>query len=164
MLYAVGRRKAVFMRKSIKVIRQLSIALWAAIAVPIAACQPQNVAPVNKTAGGVAIKGYDPVAYFLDGKPVKGSDEFTVWKFSGAGHRDLFAGDPEKYAPRYGGYCAFAVSIGRIADIDPESWTIVDGKLYLNLDKKTKKLWEQDMPGNIRKGDENWPRLLKGGR
>jgi hypothetical protein len=154
---------------SSKVLRLLFIALWATIPVPIAACQSRNVEPVNKTPEGVAIKGYDPVAYFMDGQPVKGSDEFThawndaVWKFSSARHRDLFAGDPEKYAPRYGGYCAFAVSIGRTADIDPGSWTIVDGKLYLNLDKKTKRLWEQDIPGNIRKGDEIWPRLLKNG-
>lgn len=158
------------MRKSIKALSVISIALWAAIAVSIAACQPRNISPVNKTPDGVAIKGYDPVAYFLDGRPVKGNDEFThewkgaLWKFSSAEHRDLFAGDPEKYAPRYGGYCAFAVSINRTADIDPDSWSIVDGKLYLNLDTKTKKLWERDIPGNIKKGDENWPRLLKGGK
>lgn len=147
----------------------LIIAFCSAAVVSIVACQHGKVAPVNKTAEGIAIKGYDAVAYFLDGNPVRGNGEFThawrgaEWRFSSARHRDLFAGDPEKYAPRYGGYCAFAVSIGRTADIDPAEWTIVDGKLYLNLDTKTKKLWEQDIPGNIRKGDENWPRILQGG-
>ena len=160
------------MRMSNKALQLLSVALWTTILLSITACQPRTArtaGPVNRTPEGIAIKGYDPVAYFLDGRPVQGSDEFTyawndaVWKFSSSKHRDLFAGDPEKYAPRYGGYCAFAVSIGRTADIDPASWSIVDGKLYLNLDAKTKKLWEQDIPGNIRKGDANWPRLLKGG-
>lgn len=157
------------MRKTTAYLHMLIIVLGAAVAVSIVACEPVQVAPANKTPEGIAIKGYDPVAYFLDGKPVKGSDEFThlwrgaVWKFSSARHRDLFAGDPEKFAPRYGGYCAFAVSIGKTADIDPDAWTIVDGKLYLNLDTKTRKLWEQDIPGNIRKGDENWPRILGSG-
>ena len=96
---------------------------------------------VNKTSDGVAIKGYDPVAYFADRKPVKGSREFEYfwmgakWRFSTAGHKDLFIKDPDKYAPKYGGYCAYAVSQGTTADIDPDAWKIVDGRLYLNLSK-----------------------------
>ena len=122
---------------------------------------------VNKTSDGVAIKGYDPVAYFTDRKPVKGSREFEYfwmgakWRFSTAGHKDLFIKDPDKYAPKYGGYCAYAVSQGTTADIDPDAWKIVDGRLYLNLSKKIQDRWSKDIPGYIKKADENWPRIFK---
>jgi YHS domain-containing protein len=125
------------------------------------------IEPVNKTADGVAIKGYDPVAYFTDGKPVKGSKAFEYvwmggkWHFSSAAHRDLFIKDPEKYIPKYGGYCAYAISQGTTADIDPGAWNIVDGRLYLNLSKKIKDKWSKDIPGYIKKADENWPKILK---
>jgi len=125
------------------------------------------IEPVNKTSDGVAIKGYDPVAYFIDGKPVKGSRESehvwmgAKWYFSNAEHRDLFIKNPEKYAPKYGGYCAYAVSVGTTADIEPEQWNIVAGKLYLNLSKKIRDKWSKDIPGNIKKADENWPNILK---
>lgn len=121
---------------------------------------------VNKSFfGGVALDGYDPVAYFTEGRPVEGRAELrhewngAVWHFSTPEHRDLFAADPAKYAPQYGGYCAWAVSQGYTADIDPDAWKIVDGKLYLNYDLEVQKRWEQDVPGNIRKADEQWPRL-----
>lgn len=125
------------------------------------------IEPVNKAFDGVAIKGYDPVAYFTDRRPVKGSRELEYvwmgarWRFSIAGHRDLFINDPGKYAPKYGGYCAYAVSQGSTADIDPEAWNIVDGRLYLNLSKKIKDKWSKDIPGYIKKADENWPKILK---
>ena len=125
------------------------------------------IEPINKTSDGVAIKGYDPVAYVVDGKPVRGSRGFEYvwigakWLFSSAEHRDLFIKNPEKYSPKYGGYCAYAVSRGSTADIDPEAWTIVAGKLYLNLSKKIRDKWSKDIPGNIRKADENWPNILK---
>lgn len=121
---------------------------------------------VNKSFfGGVALDGYDPVAYFTEGRPVEGRADLrhewngAVWHFSRTEHRDLFAADPGKYAPQYGGYCAWAVSQGYTADADPDAWKIVDGKLYLNYDLEVQKRWEQDVPGNIRKADENWPRL-----
>jgi hypothetical protein len=121
---------------------------------------------VNKsTFGGVAIEGYDPVAYFEDGKPVEGSKDFTfewmeaTWRFASAEHRDLFAADPEKYAPQYGGYCAYAVSQGSTAGIDPEAWSIVDGKLYLNYNQKIQKKWEADRDAFIEAADENWPKI-----
>ncbi len=123
--------------------------------------------PVNKTSDGAAIKGYDPVAYFTDRKPVKGSRVFEYvwmgakWRFSNAGHKDLFIKDPDKYAPKYGGYCAYAVSQGTTADIDPDAWNIVDGRLYLNLSKRIKDKWIKDIPGYIKKADENWPKILK---
>lgn len=127
------------------------------------------LSPVNRTTfGGVAIDGWDPVAYFTDGKPVEGSREFVhewngaTWRFASAAHRDLFAQAPEKYAPQYGGYCAWAVSQGYTADIDPEAWKIQDGRLYLNYSLDVQKKWAADIPGNVAKGDANWPKLLAG--
>lgn len=125
--------------------------------------------PVWSNWRGLAIAGYDPVAYFSDGKPVAGSSDFTTewqgatWRFASAAHRDQFVADPERYAPQYGGYCAWAVSQGYTAGIDPEAWKIVDGKLYLNYSKDVQKQWEQDVPGNIGKADRSWPQLLAGG-
>jgi YHS domain-containing protein len=115
---------------------------------------------------GLAIKGTDPVAYFTAGEPVAGSAEFThtwggaTWQFASAENRDQFAADPEKFAPQYGGFCAWAVSQGYTAPIDPEAWKIVDDKLYLNYDKRIQSRWEKDIPGNIEKANTNWPGVL----
>ena len=127
----------------------------------------EAIAPVYSTYLGGAIRGYDPVAYFTEKKPVKGKKDFShkwkgaTWYFSSARNRDLFRDNPEKYAPKYGGYCAYAVSQGYTASIVPEAWRIVDGKLYLNYSKGVQQTWEQDIPGYIKLGDKNWPRLLK---
>ena len=135
-----------------------------ALAVPAAALSPVN----RTTFGGVAIDGWDPVAYFTDGKPVEGSKAYSfdwngaTWRFASAAHRDLFAQAPEKYAPQYGGYCAWAVSQGYTADIDPEAWTIDHGRLFLNYSLDVQKKWAADIPGNVAKGDGNWPKLLSG--
>lgn len=115
----------------------------------------------------VAIEGTDPVAYFTEGKPVAGSKKFSHkwdgvnWRFASAKNRDLFKSDPKKYAPQFGGWCAFAVSRGHTASIEPEAWSIVDGKLYLNYSVSVRKQWQADVPGNIQKGIENWPRISK---
>ena len=119
------------------------------------------------TKSGSAIRGYDPVAYFTLGEPTKGSDQFsTSWngatfKFSSADHLALFEAEPAKYAPQYGGYCAYAVSKGSTASTDPDAWTIVDGKLYLNYSKSVQKRWRKDIPGHIKAADNNWPRVLE---
>lgn len=132
------------------------------------ACKKSLVPPVNKTPDGLAIKGYDPVAYVTQGKPIPGlaGEEFVWkgarWRFASAEHRAMFRLDPEKYAPQYGGYCAYAVSQGKTADIDPTAWTIVNNKLYLNLNKDVQDLWERDRDAHIRNADENWPDLLRG--
>ena len=123
--------------------------------------------PVNTTLLGVAIKGYDPVAYFTDSKPVKGDSDYSYewngaeWRFASAAHRDLFKADPVKYAPQYGGYCAWAVSRGYTAGIDPDAWKIVNGRLYLNYSMKVQQQWSEDILGNIAKAEENWPKILK---
>ncbi len=115
------------------------------------------------TADGVAIRGYDPVAYFQQGKPVRGAAAHShdwngvTWRFSSAANRDAFAADPAKYAPQYGGFCAWAVSQGYTASIDPNAWKVVDGKLYLNYSRGVQRTWERDVPGNITKADGNWP-------
>lgn len=115
----------------------------------------------------VAINGYDPVAYFTEGEPIEGNAEYSfswqgaVWHFSSDENRDLFAAAPEKYAPQYGGYCAYAVSRGYTAPTVPEAWSIVDGKLYLNFSLGVRKTWAKDIAGNIIKADKNWPELSK---
>lgn len=123
--------------------------------------------PINKNLFGTALQGYDAVAYFKEGKPVKGQSEFrhdwmgAKWYFASATNRDEFAKSPEKYAPQYGGYCSWAVANGYTANIDPEAWRIVEGKLYLNYDKSVQKKWEADIPGFIKRANENWPKLKK---
>jgi YHS domain-containing protein len=117
-------------------------------------------------ANGLAIRGSDPVAYFTLGEPQQGSADFeyvwnnVTWRFANAENRDKFAANPERYAPQYGGFCAWAVSQGYTASIDPQAWRIVDGKLYLNYNQRIQRRWERDIPGNIAKADANWPDVL----
>ena len=114
----------------------------------------------------VAIKGYDPVAYFTAGKPTQGKKAHSydwmgaTWRFANAKHQKRFRQNPQKYAPQYGGYCAYAVSQGITANIDPQAWRIIDGKLYLNLSPNIQAIWQQDIPGYIAKADANWPKLV----
>jgi YHS domain-containing protein len=120
---------------------------------------------VNKNKRGLALKGYDTVAYFTEGSAVKGSADHVAewggatWRFASAEHRTKFVADPEKYAPQYGGYCAWAVSNNYTAPIDPKAWKIVEGRLYLNYNHKVQTRWEGDMAANIEKADGNWPAL-----
>ncbi len=119
---------------------------------------------INKTwLGALALKGDDPVSYFTDDRPQKGSKDFTddwggaTWRFVNCSNRDLFASSPEQYAPQYWGYCAWRISHGNFFDGDPEVWKVVNGKLYVNYNRDIEKTWEQDVPGFIRKADETWP-------
>jgi len=115
---------------------------------------------------GYAVHGYDVVAYFTVGQPTPGSDQFTAvhdnvtYRFSSSKNRDTFTADPAAYAPQYGGYCAFGTSVGRKFDGDPHAWRIIDGKLYLNLNKKVQATWLKDVPGYIRGADNNWPIIV----
>ena len=116
------------------------------------------------TDDGLAIRGYDPVAYF-NGAPARGLAEHELtldgatWRFASAENKAAFEADPARYTPQYGGHCAWAVSQGYTAPIDPEAWSVVDGRLYLNYSKSVRSRWEKDVPGNIRKADANWPGL-----
>ncbi len=137
------------------------------LVIGVAAFAAMAVEPINKTLiTKLAVQGYDPVAYFTDGKAVEGSKDFEYewmdarWRFASAAHREAFVKSPETYAPQYGGYCAYGVSDGHAVKIDPEAWKIVDGKLYLNYNKKVQQLWLADIPGFIKKADQNWPKLL----
>jgi len=151
------------MRQNIRLTRRLSLAAVLTVAAAIAG----PVDPVNKNGMGVAVNGYDVIAYFDQGQPVKGTSQFTqvwngaVWQFASAEHRDKFAAAPEKYVPQFGGYCAYAVSEGHTASIDPEAWKIVDGKLYLNYSKGVQKKWSENQMQRIDQANRNWPGLHK---
>ena len=118
---------------------------------------------------GVALAGYDPVAYFTLHKPTEGRKDITLthlgaeWRFASEANRAAFRADPAKYAPQYGGHCSWAVANGYTAKGDPEAWRIEGGKLYLNYDLSIKARWEEDIPGNITRSDGNWPKLVSGG-
>lgn len=146
----------------------LAIAL---IAAPVSLSAPDAFAakdPVyTGTFSNTAIDGHDPVAYFTEGEPVKGSKEFTTeyhgaeFRFASQANLDTFLSDPERYAPQYGGYCAWAAAQNKTAPGKAQFWAIEDGKLYLNFSKKVQDDWNEDRDGFITKADENWPDLLK---
>ncbi|MEO7991099.1 MAG: YHS domain-containing (seleno)protein [Chryseolinea sp.] len=121
-------------------------------------------AEVFSTSSG-AIKGYDPVAYFTVGKPVKGDPKISFhwnnadWYFSSEANLKVFKSSPEKYAPQFGGYCAYGVSDNHKAPTNPDAWTIVDGKLYLNYNMEVKELWSVDKLTLIKKANDLWPTI-----
>lgn len=122
--------------------------------------------PQFYTEKGVALDGQDVVAYFTQSKLVMGVSQFkhnwggTTWMFASAANRDMFANNPEKYAPQYGGYCAQATSEGNLVVTQPDAWKIVNGKLYLNYDKTVQAQWIGDIPGHIASANKNWPAIL----
>lgn len=122
--------------------------------------------PQTYQEGGIAIDGSDVVAYFEGNGPVAGSAAHSVdwngatWHFANAANAESFRTNPDAYAPQFGGYCAFAASRGYLAPTQPEAWTLYEGKLYLNANLRARELWLQDVPGNIAKGEANWPGIL----
>lgn len=114
---------------------------------------------------GLAVHGYDVVAYFEKGQPEVGRAKHSTvyngatYRFSSEAALDTFEENPEKYVPQYGGYCAYGVAVGAKFDGDPRLWRIVDGKLYLNLNEDIQETWEKDVPGYIKKGDRNWKNI-----
>ena len=133
----------------------------------VASISTVQAGDITYQSGGIAINGYDPVAYFIMNKPVEGDTTHAFdwngakWIFSSAENLALFSANPEKYAPKYGGYCAYAVSRGYTASTDPDAWSIVDGSLYLNYSKGVRSRWDSDQAANIIAGDKNWPGLRK---
>ena len=117
---------------------------------------------------GMAIGGYDAVAYFMQHRAVKGSEAFSYewnnaqWLFSSQSHADLFKKNPEKYAPQYGGWCAYGVSENHKSPTDPEAFTISGGKLYLNYNTKVMQLWRRDTTKHIGLANQHWPALKSG--
>jgi YHS domain-containing protein len=139
---------------------------FVAAAVTAAFCSGSATAQnASLAAKRVALKGYDPVSYFTDGKPEKGSSEFTfafddtTYWFTSAEHRALFAADPEHYAPQFDGYCAIQVSRGLKLEADPEAWTITNGKLYVFSAKPGVPMFQEQPVAIAEKARENWPKL-----
>lgn len=133
-------------------------------AAPSHAADELNVVP-GFSAGGapLAVHGYDPVAYFTDGRPMRGSDKHVhvhdgaAYRFASAEHLAAFKADPAKYTPQYGGFCAYGVAVGKKFDGDPHYWTVSDGKLYLNLNEDISAEFNKDVAGSVAKADANWP-------
>lgn len=133
----------------------------------VLACVRPAAADAVFAENGVAVRGTDVVAYFTVGDAVPGKPEFrhdwngAAWHFASAQNRDAFAADPQRYAPQYGGFCAWAVANNYTAPIDPEAWRIVDGKLYLNYSRAIRLRWDMMRQSNIAKADANWPELSR---
>jgi YHS domain-containing protein len=145
------------------------LAILAALSASLLAAVPASAREADVYTGtfsSLAVGGYDTVAYFKAGKPVKGTAQFetvykgATWRFASAENLAAFKANPTAYAPQYGGYCAWAVSQNYTASGDPNYWKIVSGKLYLNYDKSVQATWEKDIPGFIAKADKNWPAVL----
>ncbi|MEZ4825748.1 MAG: YHS domain-containing (seleno)protein [Bacteroidia bacterium] len=132
----------------------------------IQGCAQSPYSEIYTTRDG-AIKGYDPVAYFTEGKAVKGAEPYSfkwkdaTWYFSSPENLATFKANPEKYAPQYGGYCAYGVADGHKASITPEAFTILDGKLYLNYNQQIHERWNKDQQGYIKTADEKWGTVKK---
>jgi YHS domain-containing protein len=141
------------------------LALASAALTAVAETPGQKVL-INKTAAGIALQGYDPVAYFTDNKPLKGDAKFTAdydgatYQFASAAHRDQFVAAPAKYAPAFGGYCGYAASIDRLSPIDPTFFQIIDGRLILQHNQRALDKWNADVPANLAKANTNWPGLV----
>jgi YHS domain-containing protein len=124
---------------------------------------------VNVDKNGVILDGYDPVAFFTDGKPVHGSEAFqsrfdgAIYYFASADHKALFDREPAKYEPQFGAFCAYAVSVGRTAPIDVNTFSIVNGRLVVQHNSKAVGLWNKDVQGNLRNADKYWPAVVKNG-
>jgi YHS domain-containing protein len=122
---------------------------------------------INTDRSGVALKGYDPVAYFKDNRAVRGNSQFqsslngATYYFASAENKKTFDGNPRQYEPQFGGFCAYAVSQGHTAKIDPEAFEILNGRLLLQYDKGVRDLFNKDQQGNLTKADRNWPGLVE---
>jgi YHS domain-containing protein len=130
------------------------------------ATQPAKVL-VNADKSGLAIQGYDPVAYFTDSKALLGDSKITssyhgaIYRFASMDHKTMFDADPAKYEPQFGGYCAYGTSKNKLVPITPEAFNIVDGRLLLQYDLGVREKFNKDVSGNLRKADSNWPGLVE---
>jgi YHS domain-containing protein len=149
-------------RRNLVILGLLALALPGLVPGRAGAGQPINTLG---SPDGVAIRGYDPVAYFREGGPRPGKAEFSVshggalWRFANAENKAAFEAEPARYLPAYGGFCAYGTSRGYLVKIEPEAWSIVDGRLYLNYDLGVRKTWAAKPKSYIARADGNWPRL-----
>lgn len=137
-------------------------AVLVSVGAPGVATAGDHTRHVNANSDGYAIDRYDPVAYFTEGRPVRGKTGLTAefggtkYAFASPGNRAKFLADPARYTPQYGGYCAYGVLHGSKSDIDPEVWEIVDGRLYFLLNAGTRSIWEKSKKSNIRIANKAW--------
>lgn len=140
-----------------------ALALICLAALPALAMEPVNKTPQS----GIAIRGYDTVAYFTQGEAVKGKRRYSHewqgarWLFSNAENRDAFAAEPARFAPQFGGHCAWWMTQGKANRIDPEAFTLHEGRLYLFYSKAYKEIYDGDLPGHIARAEQNWPHVVK---
>ena len=150
-----------------KLLTSAAAALAASALVPttVRAYDENSTNAVNVDASGLALRGYDPVAYFNASRPTPGLPQFNAsfagasYRFASAANRDAFVANPAQYVPAYGGFCAMGVALEKKLDVDPQAWRVVDGRLYLNVNKDVQRRWLDDVPGNIATAEKNWPRL-----
>ena len=132
----------------------------------LVAVSPIFAADLVNTERGLALEGHDPVSFFSDGGPVEGTDSFTAthrgatYKFASQENREAFQADPDRYAPAFGGFCAYGVSVGKLFKVEIETWQIIDGRLVLNKDLKVKTLFDKNRERNFAKASEKWPGLV----
>ncbi|WP_025897089.1 YHS domain-containing (seleno)protein [Sneathiella glossodoripedis] len=140
-------------------------AVTVTLATPSYAVVETATSAVNTDEQFLALQGYDPVAYFKSGAPQKGKKKYAVhhtggiYYFATADNLKTFVSDPERFLPQYGGFCAMGMALGKKLDGDPNVWKIVDGKLYLNVNKDVSVAWQRNIEANIETADDNWPEL-----
>lgn len=143
----------------------LMTATLSLVAAPALAVVAGSTSEVNTDAQGLAMHGYDPVAYFTDGAPTLGVPQFSAnyegarYQFANEADMKAFQANPAAYTPQFGGFCAMGASFGEKVDGDPKAWKIVNGKLYLNYNPAVARRWREDVPGNIQRADEKWPTI-----
>ena len=157
-------------------VRRLMLAVSSAVVLLVAATPlaPRAAGPADapppfvahtglvNAADGIAIKGYDPVAYFTEGRPVLGDPAIraeydgAVWQFTTVEHRDAFLAHPTRYEPEYGGFCAYGAAQGLKTDIDPAAFSIIGGRLYLNASVDVRTRWRSELLNSIARADRNW--------
>lgn len=149
-------------------LHRLLIAVSIALGLSLAASQPAHANdPVVYAVHGAAIDGYDVVAYFQSGAPVRGDAKFrikwrgAIWYFSSAKNLERFESNPKAFAPSYGGYCAYAMASGLISSVDPQVWRIVDGRLYLLHSSSSARMWQADLPAHIERAASYWSKAMK---
>ena len=134
---------------------------------PVCTSRPQGPIPAVNTENSLAVKGYDPVAYFTQENPTPGDEAYSlrwrgaVYRFASRTHLELFQAEPDRYQPQYGGYCAYAMAVDRLADINPDRWSIIDGRLYLNANRLAQFLWVINPKDNIESADQHWSSFPK---
>ena len=164
---AMPRRPTVSISRGWLTVAVVLIGLMAGSLLPDTVAAGNGKTAINTIgSNGVAIRGYDPVAYFRAGRPVKGAAEHALehggatWHFSSAENRALFAADPDKYMPAYGGYCAYGVSKGGLYKIEADAWSIRNGRLYLNYDRNVQAKWSKTPDSYVETADRKWPGLV----